>query len=362
MRQARIGTRCRVVCALLLVLGCTSAFAEEGDEGEEFDSPLYGVTELWPATERLPSGWTARAEGEGSALALEQALHDLSREALLREDQVTIRARAAAGPDGALATIAILAAEAEPRALRAALDARTASGRWLLTEAGDRSRLLVVQADPAVARPLLAHLRVELVHELAQLASRTLRRALADQSPPRLWLARTYLGAAARMEPEAGPVRALEGEVGLALDQDDVAIRALRDALREGQAIPPRPALEVRAMGLLGHELLSRKDADLLKEARGLLQRAVTAEASEEDLEQRFNNRYNLACVFARLGDVEPALTALEASLRYAREHLAGIYPSAWRYARALDPDLAPLRSQPGFSALIERMKPSAPR
>jgi tetratricopeptide (TPR) repeat protein len=256
----------------------------------------------------------------------------------------------------------VLAAEAEPAPYRAALEAQASARKWTLTELGDPSRLLLVQAEPVPARALVAHLRVEVVHELAHLAARTLRRAIVDQSPPRLWLARTYLAAAARMEPEAGPVRALEGEVGVALEQGDAAVAALRDALRREQPIPPRAALEVRALGLLGHELLARKDAELLSEARGFLQRAVSAEASEEDFEQRFNNRYNLACVHARLGDLEPALAALESSLAFAREHLSTIYPSAWRYARVEDPDLASLRSQPGFSALLERMKPSAPR
>lgn len=331
---------------------------EPAEDPEAYEAPIYDIDSLWVAEADLPAGWAADPRGPEREAALEREVRALLPAPAAPGAVTTLRARALLGPGGGGGEFLMLASEADPAGWRSAFDRRAAERGFAVCELGEGSRLLLVRAEPRREVPLLEALRVEVVQGLCDLSHRAMRSALERQEPLRFWLAREYLQAAATMEPQAGGVRLLEAQVALALRNGERAVTLLRAALADDVAIRPRPPLAVLAAGLLGHELLARGDGPHLEEARTVLERAVAWEAHEEDTEQRFNNRYNLACVKARLGDLEPALTDLESSLRYAREHLPRIYPFAWRYARHRDPDLAKVRRDARFGPLMERVAP----
>ncbi len=333
----------------------------EAEEPQEYEPPLYNLDALWPAETDLPAGWTLVQGPDGppasSLLKPVRALLALQG-TQGPPDTLDLRALSLSGPRGARADILMLASELDPSTWRARLDRGAAEQGWVVSELGDPSRLLIVRASESVRQSLHRSVRVQVVQGLCDLCHRAMRSAAQDGEPMRFWLAREYLQAAANMEPDAGGVRMLEGQVSMVLRNSERAVELFRAALAEDLAIRPRPALAVLAAGLLGHELLAKGDGPHLEEARTVLERAVAWEQSEDDLEQRFNNRYNLACVKARLGDAEQALIDLESSLVFARTHLQRIYIYAWRYARYRDPDLARVRSDARFSALMDRVAP----
>lgn len=333
----------------------------DAEEPQEYEPPLYDLDALWPADADLPHGWTLAQGPDGpQASSLPKPVRALlalaSKETA--SDTLDVRALALLGPRGARADVLMLASDLDPSTWRARLDRGAAEQGWIVSELGDPSRLLIVRAPEPVRQSLHRMVRVQVVQGLCDLCHRAMRSAAQDGEPMRFWLAREYLQAAANMEPDAGGVRMLEGQVSLVLRNSSRAVELFRAALAEDLAIRPRPALAVLAAGLLGHELLSKGDGPHLEEARTVLERAVAWEESEDDLEQRFNNRYNLACVKARLGDTEQALIDLESSLVFARTHLERIYVYAWRYARYRDPDLSRVRSDARFNALMDRVAP----
>lgn len=99
----------------------------------------------------------------------------------------------------------------------------------------------------------------------------------------------------------------------------------------------PNEPDDVRAMYLLSGALavLGRKD-----EAREWAERAIAVSPTTETY-------YNTACTYASLGDVQRALDLLE------RSDMQG---SNYQWV-VRDPDLDPLRDEPRFHAIVERLK-----
>ena len=95
---------------------------------------------------------------------------------------------------------------------------------------------------------------------------------------------------------------------------------------------------DVRAMYLRAQELV---DLGRAEEAREAAARVLAMEPDDSSV------LYNVACVYARLGQVEPALDALESAAA------AGALQRDWLEH---DPDMDPLRAHPRFAAIMGRM------
>jgi tetratricopeptide (TPR) repeat protein len=135
-------------------------------------------------------------------------------------------------------------------------------------------------------------------------------------------------------EPRDGEARRL---LALSLVRAGRAAEAVA-TLREALAIEPDRA-DLREA--LGRTLLETGDAAA---AAPELERALEGDLPAP---RRANALYNLACAYARTGRLDEALARLEAALA------AGF---ADRALLATDPDLAPLRDDPRFAALLARL------
>jgi tetratricopeptide (TPR) repeat protein len=126
------------------------------------------------------------------------------------------------------------------------------------------------------------------------------------------------------------------------------AVEAER-AWREFEVALARAVLRVRArrldaLAMLGHALtaLGRHEEALEADLRAV-------EVAPEDA----TARYNLACSFANLGRVDEAISALREAVRLGYRDV--------RHMEA-DPDLASIRSDPRYRALVEALRRRARR
>ncbi len=120
--------------------------------------------------------------------------------------------------------------------------------------------------------------------------------------------------------------------------RDDEALAAAREVVRLTTRHLELNPHEVRALYLRGQAFVELGERDRAREA------AEAVEALEPD---DSGVLYNVACLYARLDEVEPALRALEKAVG------AGALHRDWIEK---DPDMDPLRGHPRFAALMARM------
>jgi adenylate cyclase len=132
----------------------------------------------------------------------------------------------------------------------------------------------------------------------------------------------------------------------MSLGREEEALEAARQALRrierEVEAHPDEPILLCYGATLM---------ADLGEIGRGVDWTARAAALAGDDLRAL----YNLACCYAKLGNLDAAIDCLERQATGSPDHAARL--SEWV---KMDSDMDPLRSHPRFVAFLERMDAQA--
>jgi hypothetical protein len=231
---------------------------------------------------------------------------------------------------------------------------------------------LIVGAGEKQAE-VLAALTEHVVYQLGHLAMNRVRGRSGGEEEGRK-AAIAYSEAIGRVAPDSGIAHAVVGVVhwlkarqgkkrGEKPDaaEDDLCAASWHKAFIVGVKFPPKKSVLVFCSGEFGQILLEKKDKSLVEEATRVLQIAVDNEREGKNGFKRFGNRYNLACCFARVGDVENGLKMLKGALETGKSMQVGMFRPQYINIRDKDPDMAPLRDDPRFSKLMADFKPPEP-
>ncbi|MDA1194398.1 MAG: hypothetical protein O2894_04370 [Planctomycetota bacterium] len=362
--------------ATCLLLACPWARAEDEPPAQPAVAPLvFDLAAIAPEDGSHPEGWAAATTTIPDAAPTTGSLLALAREAdsTLANMDARCLPMTAGEQHGVAAWMLV---EGDSPALRAKLaEVATAKG-WETTYAGHPSVVLLTWATDEAAATAIHTWQVDVaVRGLCERGFKIVSsagEAFDRESAERAFLrGRAMIDAAGRTEPRAGIYHALMGRL-LGQANPQQALEHDRKALAKDAPVPAPDRWIVLAAFNAGQALLVGGDASDLNEAVRLLQRGIEAEQHAENHFMRFGNRYNLACAYARLGDKDKAFAELEESLRFlktaweeekARTFTGGselAYPDHYKHAKDVDTDLAPLRADERWTALMAKYDPAA--
>ena len=369
------------VTLLTCSLGLDGTFAE--DEPPEGPAPAaqvppFGLDDIAAPEGTLPEGWKAGTPAAGAPTA--EALMKLATDAGLDAAKVTARAVALAKGEGETTVggvAAWLALDAGNEAFGPALKSAVETGGWLVKPIGTPLRLLITSAGSEAAAKELQTWQVDVtVRRLCDRCLETFKEAQQQFDPhsqaETARKAQAMLAAASQTEPEAAYAHAIIAQM-VQRDHPDAAMEHNRKALKKDAPVQPPAEWIVRAAFNVGGALLTTGDAAQVDEALEVLSRAVALEDKTEDPFQRFGNRYNLACAYARKGQLDPAFQHLEtclATLKTAWEKdkqksFSGMsqleYPRHYEHAKLIDSDMDELRKDARWAPLMAKLDPYAP-
>lgn len=394
IRRLLVSAALAIPLVVPLVLG-PIAHADDGPAApkDEEPRPLRPVTELrrvrmpftlaeiLPAPDDLPDGWSEAsiaqvlAEPEGAPNA--DVLARLARAAGVPGDAAQIRSLGIVREDeqgivhGVLAYV-VLGVEGRTLAPRIA-KAAEAHG-WQVRNVGVPSAVLVAWSGDRAATPaLLDWQTARTVRALCDRGWRAMSTARQGGDPirarTRFARGQAMIAAARDTLPDAGHVQAILARIFV---QDTArASEHARKAIAPRAPVPAPPAILVGMAFSIGAQLLTRGGPEDLPTAAAVLEAGVAVEDAAEHPNQRFGNRYNLACTYARQGRIDAAFVQLEESLRYIKSaweaekraspdgRSALDYPGHHAHAKVRDPDLASLRSDPRFARLMAAYDPA---
>ncbi|MDJ0521397.1 MAG: hypothetical protein QNJ90_04910 [Planctomycetota bacterium] len=394
------------LAAILLLLMAPLTVADEdapakpAAPGEQpvAEVPAFGLEAFIPPADAFPDGWSGLTSGgvmPASAPSVRGML-ELATQAGLDTGKLVARCRSLRrvhdGKRADLGVVAWVSLDAGSAAFAAARKKAAQERGWSVREVGGPTRLLIAWGSDAASREALLTWGVaEAVERLCDLGVETINSA--GRQPDRGSGKAVYdrgvaiLEAAGRTEPRAGVFHMWKGRMAESLArgaagmgdragferQQATAIEHYRKALAKGAPVPPPERMVATAAFVAGQGLLLMEDKSVLEEALHVLQRGVAAEEHATNPFHRFGNRYNLACTYARLGKLDPAFGHLETSLQGLKlawlvdKEKSGTgasqleYPRHYEHAAKVDGDLAPLREDPRWEALMKRCHPDAP-
>ena len=344
-----------VTLALLLVLA-TPVFAEDTPSAR---IPTYDIGDLLIHEPALPNGWSRMTDASPKGAPNAKDLLALATAAEIDEVDFDLRVMRTR-KDEETGVVCFLAVEVPPDRFRELLD-KKAGRTWTVTELGSPTRLGVVWASTAsAAKTLNAWLREVSVRGLCTF----IWVQYLDADGPADWdRAFRYLPLAGKIEPDAGCLNLLRGYRAVLLEKKDEAVAHWRKAFKAGVPAPMRPSrFSVIAAHYVGQDRLAAGGDKAVAEARVALEQGVAWEMSNHQIMLRSANRYNLACTYARLGMIDEAFEQLEAVRKIRADALKSgsseakpaEYERHYAHVATGDPDLAPLRKDPRFAALLK--------
>ncbi len=332
--------------------------------------PVYSIEFLMPGEDDAPEGWKLRDRGAPDGSPTEDVLTAMSEACKCDLDEDNFYVETGVLKSGSEKVgFAMVDVDKSVWAFRQKVDEAAAKHGWKVVELGAKGRLLILgpgAKQAAAADALTEHI----VYELGELGMNRIRGGGGHQEKGRK-TARTYIAAIGTMVGEAGVANAVEGVVrwleaqptkrGEKADNAklDAASDAFAKALAKGAAYPPRGSVLVWCAGKHGGWLLQKKDKALLPEAKRVLELAVEHEREAKQNTQRFENRYNLACAFAREKNVEKALELVKGALEVGKNMPQQWFRNQYKHIDEKDPDMAPLRQDPRFSEMMQKYKPA---
>lgn len=365
-----------LACAAIVLLCAPLARAEDEPAEPLVEVPSYSVSDLAPGADERPASWrsaTVAGAIPDSAPSV-QRMFELAVTSSVDAERVNARCLPLLKGEGASLAKGVLVlvdVDEGPAAFRTALDAAATANGWRVRELGSPMRLGIVWGSPDAAATELADWQAALaVTKLSQLAFDRVVAAGQAGDREEFQAATRLLDSAGGILPSAGIYHALKGRL-VHRQGTELALEHFRKALADGAPAPAPARWAVQAAFELGQMLLLRGSKDVEAEALTVLEKAVQWEAEAANPFMRFGNRYNLACAHARVGQVDKAFPHLEESLRFLQQawlqernergfsELA--YPQHYEHARTVDGDLAPLRSDARFAALMEKYAPTPP-
>jgi len=346
----------------------------------------YGLGILAPSAEEVPEGWRPLAGTEASieGAPTKQGLLALAASAGLDPARVDVRSLSVAKGDGDDAQQGVLgwiAVDGEMKDFAQKITEVSQAGGWKIKPVGTPMRILASWGSTKDAGLTLQEWQVaaavtglcETAHAYLMESKNAAGGDEGDTEAARLKIAHAQmmLQAAGSTEPEAAIVDALLGRL-VQGQNPGAALRPYRRALRPGAPIPPPDDWIVEAAYLAGQELLQQQTRHVLDETLTILRRGVDAEESAPHAQLRFGNRYNLACTYARLGQMDEAFAQLEESLRFLRAASAEEtldpagggtpldYATNYKHALEIDTDMASLREDARWAPLMAKYAPEA--
>jgi tetratricopeptide (TPR) repeat protein len=348
---------------ILALLGLGTAPRPAFSEDEASGAPGFGIEDIHSTLEETPKGWSSLTTARAIPAAAPTAgrMLALAKEAGVDTKNLHARARAFTKGEQVLAYVTLIALDAPPvEAFSAALASAAKEADWAVLELGSPLRLVLAWGGtPQDRSALLAWQRELAVRKLLDLGLERRRQAAAEQDEVDFRAATALIEEAGALAPEAGAYQALRGILTHRPGTED-AFPYFRKAISDATPIPARMAWRVFAAGELGLGLLVAGTPEGLTEAVTVLLFAVRNEQPAAAATARFGNRYNLACAYARLGDLDAAFAALEASLALGQAELGDDYAFHYAHCRDKDTDMAALRADARFTALLEKYVPGA--
>lgn len=345
----------------LLTTAVLRAPCAHAEDEPAFAQPGFSVQDITSTEEEHPEAWTPllvagslpdSAPTAGRLLALAKA-------AGLDTSTFNARSRPFQGKDGATGVVAIVGLDAPATALAKPLAGEAVKNGWVLRELGTPNRVLVVWASTQEAAKALMQWQLELaVRKLSNLAFTRRQNAMREGDRADFDAAVALLEEVGEIAPDAGAFHALKG-IFMHQQGSERALPHFRKALEEKCPIPAQLKWRVFIAGELGMTLLLNGSDEVLDEAARALAFAVAHESETKQPLARFGNRYNLACAYARLGKKDEAFQSLEGSLKLAQAELVEQYAAHYAHCKDTDTDLASLREDERFAALMQKYAPA---
>ena len=357
---------------VLIGLSLLASVAQAEDAASKF---AYGLEDIAPAATTVPDGWTIaqgsvhkEAPTKASLLAIAKAAGVAEAATHLRLIPLTRGTGDSAKP----AVAAWLAIDVKSEDIVAKVHDGIEEKGWILQEAGLPQRMLVTWA--AEEDDLQAIQAWQIERTAWRLVDRGWDALMAAARMPQgegrthaLLRAQDTIYGAYRMEPDAGVANAAIGALLVGVD-DAESFKHSQRALAKDAPIPPTGVWLMRACYYASRGLLLLKEDSLLDEAIGIMRRGLKTDSSVGHPNNRFGLRYNLACAYARKGDLDNAFTQLEKSLAFLKaaweaetkaEGTSNLpYPQNYEHVKDKDPDLEPLRKDPRWAKLIKKYAP----
>jgi hypothetical protein len=373
--------------SLVLLLCCLAAGpATAGDEtsppaaepaapAADPKPPLYSIEYLMPEEDDTLEGWSWKASAHPSGAPTESGLDALGKACGLDMDTFYVQTTALERKDpSAVVGVAMIDVEKHVAAFRAKLDEKAAASNWSVQALGSPTRLLVVGGGTTDAREAGAEAAFR--HVVYKMASRAMQRlqGRAGHEKASQEAAREYSDAINRMARDSGVAHAILGVIHWLnswptkpgdkkrnKEELDKSSHEFDLSLASGVRYPPRKSLLVFVAGQLGGWLLEKKDKSLLGHAVDVLKRAVEHEAEGHRQDLRLQNRYNLACAYARMDRKNDALDALEGAMGVAKLMPAAAWRNFYKQVEK-DTDMGPLHGEARYAKIMSDAKPPAPK
>ena len=343
------------IAAFSVLLMVLAPFAVAEDEVQ---IPGYSVKDLIYTPEDMTKDWTEISEENASKTAPTAArLRDLGTSIGVAKDAVHVESRTLRhGPSKGVVVLSMVDINADPKTFSAGLQLNATVLGWNVRELGSPMRLLITSSGKLSAGAADWQKGLA-VYKLAALGW---SRLMQEPNQEGFMKAQAMFDAGTRIEPKAGVILAMLGRVRMAMRQQDAANEYFEKALQKDVPLPPKGALAVDAAGSFGLALLLKEDDELLGEALRVLKMSVDLEKHTRNPGSKFNNRYNLACTYARLGKKDEAFSELDRCLTVGKEVMgADGYAQAYAHCKEADPDMATLREDPRFEELMKKHAPN---
>ena len=334
--------------------------------------PVFSIEFLMPGEDDKLEGFKLRDRGAPDGSPTEDALTEMSEacKCSLDEDNFYVET-AVLKAGGDKVGIAMVDVDKSVWAFRQKVNEAATQHGWKVIELGAKGRLLIVgpgskQADACSA------LTEHVVYRLGRLGVDRISGRGGSQDVGRK-AALEYSGAISNLAPGTGMAEALNGIVHWLKSQPKArgekpdkaeqanAKAAWKKALADGAKYPPKGSILVFCAGQYGGMLLVEKKDAVLAEATRVLEIAVENEQDAKQNTQRFGNRYNLACAYARAKKIDEAIDMVRKSLEVGKNMPQQWYRQQFKHMEEKDPDMAPLRDDPRFSKLLSEFKPAPP-
>ena len=371
--------------------------ADEANGGEEtaVTTPTFSVENLVPDKETLNEGWKVLEEDPPAGDPSEGALMALAQAHGLNEDTAYVEARVMQTPAGAKGGIAMMDVDGDAAPFAKALQAKAGEANWTVRTLGVADRLLVVGGGAArdeIAAEMVAHL----VQRFTAWARTRLNINTYDKAEAKAARAavRGLVRAGREISPNAAAFHAIEsfahmrayakkkGEADRAKERlkkakDDAeedellekqrkakeaykaslakCFKHARKALAPDAVHPPRGTLLTSLAGQAAGLLLEQKEDRFNEEALPWLKIAVDGEAL--NMPRKFEDRYNLACTYARLDKKDEAFHWLRQSLETGLLLPWERYGKSFVHMEEKDEDMKPLRDDPRWAPLVKEFR-----
>jgi tetratricopeptide (TPR) repeat protein len=339
----------RLLALLALLSTLPPALAEDAVD----EVPAYGAADLALETDALPERWRF-ADDLAPAEALEAWVREVAGAAGVAENDLLVEARVVVTSEEAVVPTLLVEIDGEAKPAAEALEkAGPGRGRFV-RRMGHPSRLLVAGGEEAVRNQVVTLNVTYAVETLSRLAYERL------EAGSRI-AAIDFAQDVARIDRAAGMPWAVLGLAAAQAGDPLEAIDALRRAFQGEAGLRPRGRLALNAWGALGQTLLTQKNADMDREARGALDQALALEAFAGPKDGVHAYRYDLACALVRIGEPAAGIATLVKAFETAKAKLSGAAYGQFVSWATKDPDFEPVREDPAFKEAIEKASGTVP-